>query len=258
MLTLLSYILNTIFYLAILIFIVGSIYVVGKWIFIPKGKTGTYFGFHNLFDYPGQTTRMKAFENILGRMFLFTSAKRDPYIRWLSLSFHWSLWIIILAHLDLVTSSYFVSIGIPESLLSDLGAYLGTTLAFVMVISGLLLVARRIKDPYLRRLSTVGDYFAILLVVAIGISGIYMRFVLPPLFAYQSVSPWIFSLASLTPLNFPYELPFIAHILLVSTLLIYFPFSKFLHPYSFFTNPNLHAVYEKVPVDSSISGSGVK
>ncbi len=230
-------------YFAVILLVTGSIFMVARSIFKSKGPNGTYLGYPYLFTYPGQDTRLKAFRNILGRMFLFTSAKDDPFLRYIGLVFHWSLWIIIAAHADIVLYPYFTAAGISESTLEAIGAYLGTFFAILLVGSGLILFGRRAMDPYMRKISYASDYFAILLIIAIGISGILMRFWLPANFAYAQVSPFILSLASFAPISAPAAGIFVTHFMLTLTLFVYFPLSKLLHPFAFLTNPTLYSIY---------------
>lgn len=232
-------------YLAVLIFLGGSLVMVVRWIFKRKGPTDTYLGYPHLSTYPGQDSGFKALKNILSRMLLFSSAKDDPFTRYFGLAFHWSLWIVILAHADIVLMPFFVSIGIPESLLSALGAYLGTALAFIMVASGLVLLGRRIVNPYMRRISNASDYFSIILITCVGISGIIMRFVLPDRFAYDQVAPFVLSLVHFSPINVPLAYTYITHFLLTLSLFIYFPLSKLIHPFSFFTNPTMYSTFHE-------------
>lgn len=229
-------------YIAVSVFAVGSILVVLRWIFKRKGPTGTYLGYPYLFTYPGQDTGLKAFKNMLSRIFLFSNAKDDPFVRYTGLAFHWSLWIIIAAHSDLVLTPYLVAAGIPQSFLEAAGAYIGTAFAVIMVAAGLLLLARRLTDPYMRRISYASDYFSILLIIAIGISGIVMRLVLPADFAYVSVSPFVLSLIHFAPVNVPLASAYIIHFLLTLSLFLYFPLSKLVHPYSFFTSPTIYTI----------------
>lgn len=230
-------------YISAVVFLIGTIYVLVKWIFNRKGPTGTYLGFPFLFTYPGQTTRWDAFVNILKRIFLFSSAKHDKTLRYTSLAFHWSLWIVIAAHLDIVLSPYITGAGVSEATLEITGAYLGGAFAFIMTVFGAYLLARRFYDSYMRRLSKLPDYFSIVLILAIGLAGIGMRVTLPADFAYSAVTPFIYSLMSFSPINVPMQFMFVLHLLLASTLLLYFPFSKLMHPYSFFTNPTLYTTF---------------
>lgn len=238
----LSYFVVAYAYIAILVFLAGSLVIILRWIFGRKGPTDTYLGYPKLETYPNQDSAFKAFKNMLSRILLFSSAKEDPLIRYTGLAFHWSLWIIILAHADLVITPYLVAAGIPEGFLSATGAYLGTALAFVMVGAGIILILRRITNPYLRRISNASDYFSVILIMAIGVSGILMRFMLPADFAYNSVSPFVLSLMSFSPVNVPYAPIYIIHFIVTLSLFLYLPLSKLVHPYSFFTSPPLYTV----------------
>lgn len=244
-LSLLSILVVSYTYLAAGVFVIGGIFMLLRWIFKRKGPSNTYLGYPYLSTYPGQVSGGRALKNILGRIFLFTSAKDDPFIRYTSLAFHWSLWIVIAAHADIIAFKFFIAAGIPESTLAALGAYLGTTLAFVMVITGLILVGRRIVDPYLRRISNASDYFAVLLIVAIGISGILMRFMLSSDFAYNQVNPFLLSIVSFAPINVPSAAIYVIHFLFTVTLFLYFPLSKLFHPFSFFTNPTMYSTFHR-------------
>ena len=68
------------FYISIIIFLFGIIYIVVKWIFSRKGITGTYLGFPYLFTYPGQENIIDALKNILKRIFLFPTMKYEVNI----------------------------------------------------------------------------------------------------------------------------------------------------------------------------------
>lgn len=232
-------------YLAVFIFAGGSLVMVLRWIFKKKGPTDTYLGYPYLSTYPGQDSKLSALKNILSRILLFSSAKNDPFIRYTSLVFHWSLWIIILAHADIIMMPFFVSLGIPESVLSALGAYLGTALAFLMVAAGLILLGRRFFDPYMRRISNASDYFSIILIIGIGVTGILMRFMLPDRFAYDEVSPFVLSLIHFSPINVPSAYIYITHFLFTLSLFLYFPLSKLIHPFSFFTNPTMYSTFHE-------------
>ncbi|MEM3256721.1 MAG: respiratory nitrate reductase subunit gamma [Thermoplasmatales archaeon] len=238
-------------YIAAAVFLIGTVMTLAKWIFLPKGPTKTFLGYPYLFTYPGIDSRLRALKNILSRIFLFSSMKNDPILRISSAIFHWTLWIVIAAHLDIVLMPYFSSIGISEKIMSMIGNYLGTSLAIVMVAFGFYLLIRRFTNIYVRKISYASDYFSIILIVALGLSGIVMRLTLPPLFAYNYVTPFIYSLIHFSPIQVPVFTQFLVHFLIASTLLIYFPFSKFMHPYSFFTNPTMYSIFHPGEVNET-------
>lgn len=240
-----SLIVTTYAYISVLILVVGSILIVARWIFKRKGPTGTYLGYPQLFTYPGQTTRLRALRNILSRMLLFSSAKDDPFVRYTSLIFHWSLWLIIIVHFDLVFYPSMEAAGISQAFLETMGEYIGTALAILLIASGLMLLGRRLVNPYLRKISNASDYFSILLILAVGIAGLLVRLLMPLDFAYATAGPYVLSLVHLSPIAVPAAPVFIVHITLAFTLITYFPLSKLVHPFSFFTNPTLYSVAHK-------------
>lgn len=231
------------FYFSFVIFIIGSIYVLVKWIFTSKGKTNSYLGLPYLFTYPGQNTAWSALKNILGRIFLFSSIKYDRKTRYVAALFHWSLWIVIAAHFDMFVEKYIVALGIPASEIETIAFYAGNFFGILLIITGLYLFYRRLSNPYLRDLSTAGDYFALLLIVAFGFSGVFMRFLVSDTFAYDKVGPFIAGLFTGSFAPMPMVPIFIIHFLLACTILIYYPLGKFMHMYSFFTNPTLYTIF---------------
>ena len=167
---------------------------------------------------------------------------------------HWSFLIIILRHLRLMTSPVpgwvtfieqadgFLEIGLPVVFI--------TTLMFLGGVSYLLF--RRLTNPQVRYISLIGDYFPLFLLLGIGLSGGWMRHLdkvdiasikelMLGLFSFQFVVP-----DGIGPL-------FYGHLLLVSVLLAYIPFSKLTHMAGVFMSPtrnmanNNRAVHHENP-----------
>lgn len=158
---------------------------------------------------------------------------------WLAgLGFHWSFLIIILRHMRFFSEPVpwavnFLSsldglfvIGIPTIYLTD---------AFLLV-SVTYLFLRRVAIPQLRYLSLPSDYFPLLLILAIGLSGFFMRHV------YKVDLLRVKDLA-LGLILFRPQIPegigmiFYLHLFLVSVLLAYFPMSKLVHMGGVFLSP---------------------
>jgi nitrate reductase gamma subunit len=167
---------------------------------------------------------------------------------------HWSFLVIILRHLRLMTSPVpgwvtfieqadgFLEIGLPVVFI--------TTLTFLAGVSYLLF--RRLTDPQVRYISLIGDYFPLFLLLGVGLSGAWMRHLdkvdiasikelMLGLFSFQFVVP-----GGIGPV-------FYGHLLLVSVLLAYFPFSKLTHAAGVFMSPtrnmanNNRAVHHENP-----------
>jgi [DsrC]-trisulfide reductase subunit M len=163
--------------------------------------------------------------------------------KWLWLGgilFHYSFLMIILRHLrffiapvpgvvELLSSvDGFFQVLFPTLFLSDL--------AFLAAVTYLLL--RRLTLPQLRYISLPADYFPLFLLLGIGISGVLMRTVWKV--DLLSVKELALGLATFHPLH---PIPvgvgpiFFVHLLLVSVLLAYFPFSKLMHSGGVFFSP---------------------
>ncbi len=158
---------------------------------------------------------------------------------WLSaLAFHWSLLVVVLRHLRFVveptpafvpvleTIDGLLQIGAPSLLLTDIA--LAAALIFLLV--------RRLRDPVMRYLSLFTDYFALLLLLAIAVSGMVMRYI--SRVDIISVKQLALGLATFHPMLPIAPSPvFLAHLLLVSALAIYIPFSKLMHFGGIFLSP---------------------
>ena len=158
---------------------------------------------------------------------------------WLAaLALHWSLLIIVLRHLRfalqpvpffvplLETFDGILQIGAPALLITD-----------ILVVAALLfLLGRRLVNPLLRYLSLFTDYFALLLLLGIVLSGIAMRY--GARVDIVSVKALVLGLAAFRPVPPMAPNPlFLTHFFLVSALAIYLPFSKLVHFGGVFLSP---------------------
>jgi nitrate reductase gamma subunit len=161
--------------------------------------------------------------------------------KWLwaaGLAFHYSFLVILLRHLRfftepvprfvlaLTTADGFFQIGLP--------VFFITTLVFLGAVSFLFL--RRAVSPALRYLSLPGDYFPLFLLLAIGISGAWLRHVSK--IDVPSVKALVMGLLQLSPQPTQgMSAVFLAHLFFVSTLIAYLPFSKLMHMAGVFLSP---------------------
>ncbi len=158
---------------------------------------------------------------------------------WLAgLTFHWSFLFIVLRHLR------FFSDPVPSAinLLASLDGLFITGIPTIYLTDGFFLVSvtylflRRVAIPQLRYISLPSDYFPLLLILAIGLSGFFMRHV------YKVDLLRVKELAVGLVLFHP-QIPegigviFYLHLFLVSVLLAYFPMSKLVHMGGVFLSP---------------------
>jgi nitrate reductase gamma subunit len=158
---------------------------------------------------------------------------------WLfGLLFHYSFLVIVLRHLRLFTVNIpgfvqliengdgFLQVGAPALYL--------TNIIFVAAITFLFL--RRLTNPQVRYISLGADYFPLILILGIATSGILMRyFVRVDVVAIKQLTAgW----TTFTPvLSDRISSFFFIHVFLVSSLLVYIPFSKLMHMAGVFMSP---------------------
>jgi nitrate reductase gamma subunit len=158
---------------------------------------------------------------------------------WLAaLVMHWSLMVVIVRHLRLMTNPVpffvtwiertdgFLEIGIPVLFISSATFILGV--AFLLF--------RRLTSPQVRYISLVGDYFPLFLLLGIGISGFWLRHLAKGDIA--SIKAMVLGLTHFAPVVPESITPlFYGHLFLVSVLLMYIPFSKLTHMAGVFLSP---------------------
>lgn len=155
-----------------------------------------------------------------------------------ALAMHWALLVVLIRHLRLFTEPVpgfvtglerldgFLQIGLPGFMIS--------TIVFLAALTYLLL--RRLVNPQVRYISLPADYFALLLLLGVGLTGFTLRHVLRADVA--DIKQLALGLASFRPVVPAGISPlFYAHLFLVSTLAAYFPFSKLVHMPGVFLSP---------------------
>ena len=158
---------------------------------------------------------------------------------WLgAMAFHWALLFVLLRHLRLLVEPVpafvlglqridgFLQITTPDLYVTD-----------VILIAALgFLLARRLRDPLVRHVSLFTDYFALFLLLGIAVSGVLMRYVLRVDIA--AVKQFAIGLETFHPRSPAALSPIVlVHLLLVSALAAYFPFSKLMHMGGIFLSP---------------------
>ncbi len=155
-----------------------------------------------------------------------------------ALIFHYCFLVIFIRHFRLFldpvpffipwieTVDGWLEVGMPELYMSGL-----------LILAGLgWLFVRRLIIPQIRYISLPADYFPLLLIMGIVLTGILMRYFLRE--DVVGVKEFIVSLFSLSP-KAPTNIGsiFFIHLFLVSVLLAYFPVSKLMHMGGVFLSP---------------------
>jgi nitrate reductase gamma subunit len=159
---------------------------------------------------------------------------------WLfGLIFHYSFLTVLVRHLRfflepvpaavkfLETIDGMLQIGLPVVMLSG----------FTLLAAVLFLFARRLIIPQVRYVSLAADYFPLLTIAVIAVTGIWMRYF--GKVDITAVKEFTMGLVTFHPASLPETVGgvFYIHIFFVSILFIYFPFSKLMHAGGVFLNP---------------------
>lgn len=250
-------------YIAIIVFMVGFVMRVVDWAKSPvpfcipttggQQKSLPWIKnnpWDNPYDNKGVVMRM-LFEVLTFRsLFRNTAVKLQqdgPKVaysseKWLwlfALIFHYCFLVILVRHLRFFMAPVPWAVHVTEFFDSIL--QIGLPVMYqtdAMILLGLFfLLARRVFDGKVRYISLMQDYFPLLLIIAIALTGIWMRYVVKV--DVIAVKELAMGLVTLHP-HLPKETidPSVyAHLTLVCALFIYFPFSKLMHMGGVFLSP---------------------
>jgi nitrate reductase gamma subunit len=250
-------------YLALLIFLGGFLYKVVGWAKSPvpfsiqttcgQGKSLDFIK-QNRLEAPHTTSEVIA--RMALEIFTFRSLFRNtkseihdgPKItyessKWLwmfALIFHYSFLVIVIRHMRLFLNP------VPDVIswlefgdgLFQVGAPTWYITDVLILVGVLYLFGRRIWNTNIRYISLVNDYFPLVLIFGIAVSGILMRYVLRTDIDIVSIKNLAVGLVTFSPvIGTKIGVIFYIHLILVCTLLIYFPFSKLMHLGGVFLSP---------------------
>lgn len=211
---LIGLIVNIAVYSSALIFVTGAALRFTNWLSVPNPlKIPTT---------PAPVTKTGTLLRVLAEVLLFRSLSKADKALWFGgYVFHLSFLFVILRHLR-----YFLY-PVPEWVLwfSNIGIYAG----FTLVASLLYLLARRILIDRVAYVSNVMDYFYILLISLIGLTGLLMKYFARP--QLIDIKDFMLHAVALDPVALPASMSFffLIHLFLVLLLVAIFPLSKLMH-----------------------------
>jgi len=213
-------------YISIAVFIIGMGWRVWQWLSTPKSPV-------KLALYPKPTTTMGRIGKLFKDTFIAPqSFEMAPGVMWAAMAFHLAALAGFVGHLRLIHEFTPLVDLLGVEGMATFAAWSGGIAGIVMMVAVMYWIGRRTFGPY-RMLSTPEDYLLLFLLLGVIIMGNHMRFVshIPaPIYI-----EWFQSLLRFQPM-FPVELANSGakwalnwHMIFVSALLIYFPFSKLTH-----------------------------
>ncbi len=248
-------------YLAVLVFIIGVIYRVIDWSRSPVPfRIPTTAGQEkslpwikeNKIDNP--STGFGVIIRMLMEILLFRSLFRNTrYVSrddgkasygmelWLwvaALAFHYSFLVVLIRHFRFFLEPVPSCLKLLESVDGFLQVGLPIVLAsgIVLLAAVLYLFLRRMFTPQVKYISLAADYFPLFLIMGIAISGILMRyFFKADIIGIKELAMGLVTFHPKIPAGI--SPVFYVHLLFVSVLLVYFPFSKLMHMGGIFLSP---------------------
>jgi nitrate reductase gamma subunit len=112
---------------------------------------------------------------------------------------------------------------------------IGIWAGLIFPLALLLLIVRRFLNDRLMVISLFQDYFILLLIIGIGLTGLLLKYFIRT--NLVDVKAFILGLLTLSPVSLPSSTLFLIHFCLVLLLLIYFPFSKLIHAWGVLMSP---------------------
>ncbi len=166
----------------------------------------------------------------MGREVVFFESlfKSNKWIWLFGWVFHFALVLVLLRHLRYFTQPVWEWV----VLLQPFGKYAG----FAMVAGLLALWARRFIVPRVRYISAPSDHLMLALIVAIGVSGLGMKYVDPT--DIVALKAFFLGLMYFDWQPIPGDTVLLIHLALVAILMIIFPISKLLHAPGLFFSPS--------------------
>ena len=177
---------------------------------------------------PAPVTRAGVAARLAREVVLFESLFKASKWTWLfGWIFHAALLVVLVGHLRYFTEPVWV----PAAVVQGVAPYAG--LAMVVGLAGLW--ARRLLVDRVRYISSPSDHLMLALLVAIGGSGLAMRFVDHT--DIVALKAFALGLVRLDWQPIPTDGVLLLHLGLVAALMAVFPFSKLLHAPGLFFSP---------------------
>ena len=208
------------FYIATLLLVVGLVYKIFDYSRTPAPLV--------IPTTPAPTTQTGVVYRMAKEVVLFESLfKSNKWIWVFGWLFHFGLLLVLARHLRYFTQPVWFWVDIVQ----PFGKY-----ASIMMVAGLAgLLARRFVVDRVRYISTPSDHLMLALLLAIGLSGMAMRFVAHT--DIVALKAFVLGLMRLDWQPLPTQPVLLVHLALVALLMFVFPVSKLLHAPGLFFSP---------------------
>lgn len=181
--------------------------------------------------YPAPTTAAAANFKIGKELILFETIFKSDKLLWIgSWIFHIGFAGALVGHLigiPTLGTQFALVPGISVELSELLSELLGTTVGIMLLFGLIVLLIRRLSIREVKILSDPMDYLDLFFLLAIVITGNWMRFLSP--MEYIDAKNFVISIITFSPMVIPSNVTFLIHFTIALLFFMYFPFSKLMH-----------------------------
>jgi nitrate reductase gamma subunit len=211
-------------YVAIVVFVAGMVYRVYVWKKLASPPMTLF---------PAAQDEKANAINTIEEALLFKSLFRGDRLLWVfAWVFHAVLLLVFVGHFRVFTNvdALLMKLGMSDDAIQAMSGGAGGVAGVVILLTVLLLLARRMALPRVREITGLADYLALLLIAAIILTGDLMRF--GEHFDLATTREYFGTLArfgSVTGVALLHNNLFLIHMGLAFVLVLCIPFSKILH-----------------------------
>lgn len=208
-------------YITGVVFLVGAVYRVNKWNKAGAGRIPLF---------PTAATPAEKWKQILKETLIFRTLFDGDKPLWAGAwTFHVALALILLGHVRVVTDFpvLWSRLGLSGAGVDGASAFIGGAAGLLLLGMGTYLLFRRFAVLRVREISNLEDYVCLLLILAIVATGDLLR--LGTDFDLDQARQYFAGLFTFRSVEAPTNPYFVLHFFLGQVLIMYIPFSKFLH-----------------------------
>ena len=212
-------------YVALIVFVAGMAYRINVWMKL-KSPAMTLF--------PAPPDERANMINVVQEAVVFKSLFNGDRLLWsFAWVFHAVLALIFIGHFRVIANvdAILMKFGMSEKAIESMSSGAGGAAGVIILIALILLLVRRFVIPRVAEITGLSDYFSLLLIAAIIITGDLMRFGAEH-FDLALTREYFAALATFSGVTTAKALDnglFLLHMTLALVLIMVIPFSKILH-----------------------------
>lgn len=207
-------------YVTIIVFVVGLIWRIRTWWARPRAKAVLF---------PAVRSQIVAVGKLAGDIVLFGKTFSLSKSLWvMTVLFHLGLLLVVLGHIRTVVEIGFLWswFNLDADGIDRVAFAMGMTAGGLVLAGAILLLMRRFT-PTMRVLSIFQDYFVLLMLLGIIMTGMSMRLWMP--IHAEEIQHYARGVLTLQPAVEIHNNVFFWHFFLAQMLVMYLPFSKLVH-----------------------------